>query len=29
MEAAVAALPPAQRAVLTLRDEDGLETEDI
>jgi RNA polymerase sigma-70 factor (ECF subfamily) len=29
MEAAVAALPPAQRAVLVLRDEDGLETEEI
>ncbi len=29
MEAAVAALPAAQRAVLVLRDEDGLETEEI
>ncbi len=29
MEAAVAALPPVQRAVLVLRDEDGLETEEI
>ncbi len=29
MEAAVQALPPAQRAVLVLRDEDGLETEEI
>jgi RNA polymerase sigma-70 factor (ECF subfamily) len=29
MDAAVAALPPAQRAVLVLRDEDGLETEEI
>ncbi len=29
MEAAIAALPPAQRAVLVLRDEDGLETEEI
>jgi len=29
MEAAVAALPPAQRAVVVLRDEDGLETEEI
>ncbi|HEX9049152.1 MAG TPA: sigma-70 family RNA polymerase sigma factor [Anaeromyxobacter sp.] len=29
MEAAVAALPPAQRAVLVLRDEDGLETDEI
>jgi RNA polymerase sigma-70 factor (ECF subfamily) len=29
MEAAVAALPQAQRAVLVLRDEDGLETEEI
>lgn len=29
MEAAVAGLPPAQRAVLVLRDEDGLETEEI
>jgi RNA polymerase sigma-70 factor (ECF subfamily) len=29
IEAAVAALPPAQRAVLVLRDEDGLETEEI
>jgi RNA polymerase sigma-70 factor (ECF subfamily) len=29
MEAAVEALPPAQRAVLVLRDEDGLETEEI
>jgi RNA polymerase sigma-70 factor (ECF subfamily) len=29
MEAAVAALPPGQRAVLALRDEDGLETEEI
>jgi RNA polymerase sigma-70 factor (ECF subfamily) len=29
MEAAVAALPSAQRAVLVLRDEDGLETEEI
>jgi RNA polymerase sigma-70 factor, ECF subfamily len=29
MEAAVQALPAAQRAVLVLRDEDGLETEEI
>jgi RNA polymerase sigma-70 factor (ECF subfamily) len=29
VEAAVAALPPAQRAVLVLSDEDGLETEEI
>jgi RNA polymerase sigma-70 factor (ECF subfamily) len=29
MEAAVAALSPAQRAVLMLRDEEGLETEEI
>jgi RNA polymerase sigma-70 factor (ECF subfamily) len=29
MAAAVAALPPAQRAVLILRDEDGLEAEEI
>jgi RNA polymerase sigma-70 factor, ECF subfamily len=29
MEAAVAALPPGQRAVLVLRDEEGLETEEI
>jgi RNA polymerase sigma-70 factor (ECF subfamily) len=29
MEAAVQALPPAQRAVLVLRDEDGLETDEI
>ena len=29
MDAAVKALPPAQRAVLVLRDEDGLETEEI
>lgn len=29
MAAAVAALPPAQRAVLVLRDEDGLETAEI
>ncbi|ABS25759.1 RNA polymerase, sigma-24 subunit, ECF subfamily [Anaeromyxobacter sp. Fw109-5] len=29
MESAVAGLPPAQRAVLVLRDEDGLETEEI
>jgi RNA polymerase sigma-70 factor (ECF subfamily) len=29
LEAAVQALPPAQRAVLVLRDEDGLETEEI
>lgn len=29
MESAVAALPPAQRAVLVLRDEDGLEAEEI
>ena len=29
MEGAVAALPPAQRAVLMLRDEEGLETEEI
>jgi RNA polymerase sigma-70 factor (ECF subfamily) len=29
MEAAVQALPSAQRAVLVLRDEDGLETEEI
>jgi RNA polymerase sigma-70 factor, ECF subfamily len=29
IEAAVAALPPPQRAVLVLRDEDGLETEEI
>jgi RNA polymerase sigma-70 factor (ECF subfamily) len=29
MEEAVAALPPAQRAVLVLRDEEGLETEEI
>ncbi len=29
MEAAVQALPPAQRAVLVLRDEDGLETAEI
>lgn len=29
MDAAVAALPPAQRAVLVLRDEEGLETEEI
>jgi RNA polymerase sigma-70 factor (ECF subfamily) len=29
MQAAVAALPEAQRAVLLLRDEDGLETEEI
>jgi RNA polymerase sigma-70 factor (ECF subfamily) len=29
MDTAVAALPPAQRAVLVLRDEDGLETEEI
>jgi RNA polymerase sigma-70 factor (ECF subfamily) len=29
MEAAVQALPPAQRAVLLLRDEDGLETDEI
>ncbi len=29
LEAAVEALPPAQRAVLVLRDEDGLETEEI
>jgi RNA polymerase sigma-70 factor (ECF subfamily) len=29
IEAAVQALPPAQRAVLVLRDEDGLETEEI
>jgi RNA polymerase sigma-70 factor (ECF subfamily) len=29
MEAAVAALPPNQRAVLVLRDEEGLETEEI
>lgn len=29
LEAAVAALPPAQRAVLVLRDEDGLETAEI
>jgi RNA polymerase sigma-70 factor (ECF subfamily) len=29
MEAAVQALPPSQRAVLVLRDEDGLETEEI
>ena len=29
MEAAVRALPPAQRAVLVLRDEDGLDTEEI
>jgi RNA polymerase sigma-70 factor (ECF subfamily) len=29
MEAAVQALPPAQRAVLVLRDEEGLETAEI
>jgi RNA polymerase sigma-70 factor (ECF subfamily) len=29
MEAAIAALPPGQRAVLVLRDEDGLETKEI
>jgi|SRR3990172_3952106 len=29
MEAAVQALPPAQRAVIVLRDEDGLEAEEI
>jgi RNA polymerase sigma-70 factor (ECF subfamily) len=29
MRAAVAALPAAQQAVLVLRDEDGLETEEI
>lgn len=29
IEAAVATLPPAQRAVLILRDQDGLETDDI
>jgi RNA polymerase sigma-70 factor (ECF subfamily) len=29
MEAAIQALPPTQRAVLVLRDEDGLETEEI
>jgi RNA polymerase sigma-70 factor (ECF subfamily) len=29
MEAAIAGLPSAQRAVLLLRDEDGLETEEI